>query len=609
MQIFRTPISLLLVAVLFLSMPASGQYRFTGVERVVAMSDPHGAYDAMVATLANAGVVDADGNWTGAATHLVITGDLLDRGADSRRIMDLVMKLEEQALADGGRVHLTLGNHEVMNLVGDLRYVATGEYAAFAKEESAEEREQWFQSMLAARRLVAEGDLDEAALREEYDKARPPGFYAHRRAFGSEGHYGRWLLQKPLVVVVNDTAFTHGGLSPMVADFGLERLNDDLRAQIADYLVAIEALNEAGLVDPALNFYEHDAAAKALLADASAPAGLRTALETVIELGNASVHHSDGPLWYRGNVGCSLPTEGESLNASLTAVGADRVVIGHTPTLGRQVLERFDGRVIEIDTGMLNSAYSGSGFALIIEGGEVSVVQQDDPTLTSPVPHPRHVGDRDHGLDATTLETLLATGDIVSTTEDELGRTVVEVSGGGQTVSALFVRSARGRGFEPEIAAYRVDRLLGADLVPVTVSREVDGRRGSLQFLAARTRTEAYRSRSGQGAGAWCPLPRQWSSLYIFDVLVNNNGRTPESMVYNTGNWQVMSMGHDQAFNTRVTRPGYLQNQTLTITASWQQVLRNLTDERLNDALSDVLSSRQISAVGKRRDYLLVGAP
>lgn len=597
--------SLLVAAALVMSWPAMAQYRFDGVERIVAMSDPHGAYDALAGTLVNAGIVNADGNWTGANAHLVITGDLLDRGADSRRIMDLVMRLEEQAPAAGGMVHLTLGNHEVMNLVGDLRYVADAEFAAFADEESAEEREHWFQSMVSAQRLATDGAVDEAALRAAFDQSRPPGFYAHRRAFGSEGKYGRWLLQKPLVVVVNDTAFVHGGLSPMVAELGLEQLNDDMGGQIADYVVAVEALNNAGLIDPAVNFYAHAPAAEALLADPTTSADNRAALESVLALSNAPVHDSVGPLWYRGNVGCSLPTEGEALDASLAAIGANRVVIGHTPTPGRKVLERFDGRIIEIDTGMLKAAYQGAGFALIIEGGELTVAQQDAPGLSQPLPHPRRVGNRADALDAAALENLLATGDIVAVNADESGRTIVELSGNGQTVTALFVRSPRKKGLEPEIAAYRLDRLLGADLVPVTVSREVDGKRGSLQFLAAGTRDEAYRSSSGQGGDAWCPLNRQWNSLYIFDVLTNNNGRTPGTMVYNPGNWQLMSMGHDKAFGTRVARPGYLQQQTLNITSSWQAALQALTDQQLDEALGDVLSGRQITAIGKRRDLLL----
>ena len=157
---------------------ANAAYRWTGVERVVAMSDPHGAYESMVRTLTNAGVIAEDGSWAGGATTLVITGDLLDRGADSRRIMDLVMRLENEAPQSGGQVLLTLGNHEVMNLVGDLRYVARGEYAAFADEESPEQRQQWFQAFVAARSAIEEL-VDEAALRAEFDRDRPPGFYAH----------------------------------------------------------------------------------------------------------------------------------------------------------------------------------------------------------------------------------------------------------------------------------------------------------------------------------------------------------------------------------------------------------------------------------------------
>ena len=66
---------------------AAADYRWSGVKRVVAMSDPHGAFDSMVTTLKHAGIVDESGGWAGGSSHLVITGDLLDRGADSRRIM------------------------------------------------------------------------------------------------------------------------------------------------------------------------------------------------------------------------------------------------------------------------------------------------------------------------------------------------------------------------------------------------------------------------------------------------------------------------------------------------------------------------------------------
>ena len=118
-------------------------WRWSGVERIVAMSDVHGAFDAMTVTLAKAGVIDEQHRWNGGATHLVITGDILDRGPDSRKVMDLLMRLEPEAVAAGGQVHLLLGNHEVMNLVGDLRYVSKKEFAAFADDETTKHRDRW----------------------------------------------------------------------------------------------------------------------------------------------------------------------------------------------------------------------------------------------------------------------------------------------------------------------------------------------------------------------------------------------------------------------------------------------------------------------------------
>jgi hypothetical protein len=100
--------------------------------RIVAFGDVHGAFDQMFRLLRELQIVDASGNWSAGTTHLVSLGDLLDRGPQSRKVMDLLMKLQPQALAAGGRVHVVLGNHELMNLTGDLRYVSAGEYAAFA---------------------------------------------------------------------------------------------------------------------------------------------------------------------------------------------------------------------------------------------------------------------------------------------------------------------------------------------------------------------------------------------------------------------------------------------------------------------------------------------
>ena len=108
----------------------SAQVQFTGADRVVAFADVHGAYTELVTLLRETGIVDAQDHWAAGRSHVVSLGDLLDRGADSRKVMDLLMRLQGEAATAGGQLHVVLGNHEAMNLLGDLRYVAPGEYAS-----------------------------------------------------------------------------------------------------------------------------------------------------------------------------------------------------------------------------------------------------------------------------------------------------------------------------------------------------------------------------------------------------------------------------------------------------------------------------------------------
>jgi hypothetical protein len=82
------PVMVLAMTLAFAT-PARGEpeWRFGGVDRLVAVADVHGAYGAFETILSRAGLIDATRNWTGAGTHLVIVGDVLDRGPDSRRAL------------------------------------------------------------------------------------------------------------------------------------------------------------------------------------------------------------------------------------------------------------------------------------------------------------------------------------------------------------------------------------------------------------------------------------------------------------------------------------------------------------------------------------------
>ncbi|MGI9236296.1 MAG: metallophosphoesterase [Woeseiaceae bacterium] len=595
-------VAFLIIVFAFASAQA-GEWHVEGADRVVAIADIHGAFDAMVETLQQAALIDENLDWVGGTGHLVIVGDILDRGPKSRDAMDLLMRLEGEAQAAGGAVHVVIGNHESMNLIGDLRYVSKSEYAAFAADETEAERQQWFAAYAERHNDASSQDT----LHEEFEQEFPAGFFALRRAFRPDGKYGQWLLSKPVMLVVNGTAFVHGGLSPMVEELGLDGINGRLKSELVTYVDALQTLTDAGVILPTDAHYDTETLLNAYMPALDESPAVLDAIDTARRLTDSELFDAAGPLWYRGSVSCGGLIEEHRLDDALAAIGATRVVVGHTPTPTRSVLQRFDGRLIEIDTGMLNFYYRGSGHALVLQGDDVSVVNQSGEGQTVPALHPRSVGTRPGLMSPEDLQVLLEQGDILSEEKDAAGRTIVRVGDGRREVSAIFVKRAA-RGFYPGVAAYRLDRLIALDMVPVTVPRKVGSAHGSLQFLADKLSDEGQRSASGRGGGAACALPDQWAAMYVFDVLIYNEGRSLQRMLYDPANWRLMLSEHDRAFVSRKGRPKHLKSAPLEITDGWRDALVELTDEVLGETLGDVLDGRRLRALKSRRDELIASA-
>jgi len=105
---------------------------------VYAIADLHGDYDQAIAVLRLCGLIAADGSWAGGNATLVQTGDLVDRGPDSLKVLELFRTLRRQAAQAGGRVVTLLGNHEALNLEGDFRYVNEAELQSTGRETWSE---------------------------------------------------------------------------------------------------------------------------------------------------------------------------------------------------------------------------------------------------------------------------------------------------------------------------------------------------------------------------------------------------------------------------------------------------------------------------------------
>jgi hypothetical protein len=201
-----------IVTLALLAAPLAAQevpWKFEAASRVVAIGDVHGAYGTFVDILQRTGLVDDRLEWIGGTAHLVQTGDLLDRGPESRKVVDLLMSLEPKAAAAGGRVHVLLGNHEFWVAVGMLGYVSQGELDAFAGKRDDALR------------------LDLGA-----PDSVPRGALALREAYGPAGEYGRWLRTKNAAVRIGDVVFVHGGIVPESARLGLAELNRRVRADL-----------------------------------------------------------------------------------------------------------------------------------------------------------------------------------------------------------------------------------------------------------------------------------------------------------------------------------------------------------------------------------------
>ncbi len=599
-----TPGRLLVLLLCFCTLPSpavADEWRFPDVQRVVAVSDIHGAYEGLVATLQAAAIIDSDLSWNGDSAHLVIAGDLIDRGPGSRRVMDLIMRLEQEAARAGGQVHAILGNHEVMNIIGDIRYVTDAEYAEFADSESAAERELWYQRF----RSSQPENVDEPTARALFEENAPPGFFGHRSAYRHDGIYGKWLLEKPLMIVINDTAFVHGGLPAYVVENGLEGVNTNLKLDLEKFAYARSTLEDAGVLSPIVRFRNQPRLLSTQLEAGQLDQALVSAAQDVVNLRNSTLHGPDGPLWYRGSSACSPLIEGDQLSAALDRIGATRAAIGHTTTTSRRIQQRMDGRIIEINTGILKSEYDGSGYALVIENGVLGVVGENGASAMSPIVLPRRVGYLSDTMDDDKLESLLSSGVVVESTADDAERGLLRVEADGMSVLASFTASPREKGFVPELAAYRLDRLLGLDMIPATVRREVFGQEGTLQYAPQGAVNERQRAEARKGRDAPCSLLKQWDAMYVFDALVHSVARRPQTLLYDPESWQLMLVDQEKSFSRNKGRPTHLKGIEVVLGQQWQSALLSLDDETLKEKLGDVLDKRRLSALAARRDALI----
>ena len=169
------------------------KHRYSSEQKIIAISDIEGDFDFLRAILQGNKVIDDQFNWTFGQGHLVVDGDIFDRGKNVTECLWLLYKLEEEANKIGGHVHVILGNHEIMALQGDHRYIHR-----------------------KYKRLISHLKMD------------------YKQLYDTNTEIGRWLRSKNSVEIIGRVLFVHGGISPELIQkySSVYQLNQTIRKNI-----------------------------------------------------------------------------------------------------------------------------------------------------------------------------------------------------------------------------------------------------------------------------------------------------------------------------------------------------------------------------------------
>ncbi len=605
------------------------KWQFSTKETIVSVGDIHGAYDNFVNIMQKAELLDKDNNWAGGKTHFVSTGDILDRGPDSRKVLNLLMKLEKQAAKAGGKVHFLLGNHEVMNLIGDRRYISKEEYAAFIPEEPSDLRAKQFEKFLMKENLTS--DPVSQAL---FNKRFPPGYYGLHLAFKANSKYGRWLIEKPLMIVINDKIMVHGGLSKSTGEMGLAGVNTKLTRDLKAY-----ARLWYWLVD--FGFFSYDLPKESRIIQAKELVNGKvrnnkfnnnrviTKAKQFLKVAESTILNSlESPTWYRGSVLCHQFSEQPLFDKVLKQIGANSVFVGHTGTYTHEAESRFNKRLFMQDTGMLTSYYKGQASLFFHKNKSVKVfdtahgLHEIEAQSLNNWKHP-------YGMTNTELEEFLLTADIINSTQIESQSIYSEdnvlqklsLQKDNMKIDAIFYSSDSHPGFEKkkksrsknsktnryhnEIAAYQLDKMLSLDMVPPSVERTIEGKTGALQYWRGKSyylRDLVDKNIKYKG---FCSQNSQLILMKIFDRLIFNEGRSLGNLLYNKIEWNLRLLGNSHAFRVTKLKPYKMKWTNIALSPKFREKLTALNIKDLQTSLKPYLNKKQIDYILIRRDEIL----
>jgi hypothetical protein len=300
---------------------------YTSIDSIAIISDIHGEYSIYIKLLKSMGIIDNDLNWKFGKGHLVVLGDIFDRGDMVTEVLWHLFGLEKQAVEAGGMVHVILGNHEAMVLENNLYYLN-----------------------------------DKYKVVESITNSRYFDLYAINSVLGN------WLRSKPVIVTIDDIIFVHGGISPGLVERNLTITK--INQIFSNEIIGKYLMGNSGNESPKSNVINSDNDVnKRFLADKSAVKPSSMSLENSDMMSDTEMEEivflvqNDGPLWYRGYFTNPAFSE-KNINSILDFYRKKCIVVGHT--ICDDINSMFDNKILGIDAGIEDQR---DGVMLIYKNG------------------------------------------------------------------------------------------------------------------------------------------------------------------------------------------------------------------------------------------------
>jgi hypothetical protein len=587
-------LSLSLAIFSVLSPAADIPYTWTGVDRVVAVADLHGDYDRFVFILSSpqVGILDEDLHWVAGKTHLVQLGDVMDRGPDAKKIFDLLIRLEKESAAVGGMVHVLIGNHEEMNITGIVLdypgYVTVEQFVSFLPEGFRKAREAEYLKTISPEEL-------QAAEKEGLDVTADPKLAAFWRriigrkdpeaqkayVLGFNDTYGDWLIQKNIIIKIDDVLYVHGGVSTGFSKWPLRELNTVMRTELEYF--------QGRMRNP--QRYQRPFKPKI-------------------------VYNSDSPLWFRGLGTMSEKSAQAKVDRTLANLGARAIVVGHnffrfnngsSPTIDKKMVSRFQDKVWIMDTG-ISGSYGGIPSALIFDKGVFNVWGETEEVAARSAVKPPPP----EALSARDMEEFLKTASVAGRGPGPGGRTdawKLTLKAGESVRPALFKYIDRRRpdpladSFQYDLAAYALDKYLGLGFVPPTVEYRFEETPGALQAFVGNAISEADRKERHLDPRDSEAFEKSMIDLRIFENLVYDDCRNEKDTLISRDDWKIYRVDSSEAFAPR--KDTFPHCEIRKCSRLLYKKLLSWDDKTVADYLGRYLNGEEIAALNARRALIV----